>query len=100
MLEIEKQHLIFLRRVPILPLVLLAPTPNLLVETGMQSFTEAKWQFKDAIVCSQNEDVARGVEDRRAYLAMRQMLFYLREQVGIKCSIQITRDVRPDVFAL
>lgn len=40
-----------------------------LVETGVKALTEASWEFEDAVVCHQDDDVTGGVEDGGADFA-------------------------------
>jgi hypothetical protein len=43
----------------------------------MEPLTEADGEFKDTLICRENEDIARGVQDGRADFAVLQMFLHL-----------------------
>jgi hypothetical protein len=65
----------------------------------MQPVAEAHRQLKHAIICSQHQNVARGIEDGRADLAVLQMLLDLLFRLRRQRIIQIIGDVVPNMFA-
>jgi hypothetical protein len=73
---------------------------HLSIQTRMQALTESKRQLKDALICSEYQDVASGVEYRRANFAMFQVLLYLFQLLSRESSIQKTGDMLPNVFAV
>jgi hypothetical protein len=73
---------------------------KLLIETSMEPLTVTDWEFKDAIIGSQNKDVASRVDDCRADLTVLQVSLHQTECFNIKRVIEIIGDIRPDVLAL
>jgi len=66
----------------------------------VQTFAVADWKLEDTIICCEDENVARGVEDRRADLAVRKMLFDIDACLRIQGVVEIAGDVVPDVAAV
>jgi len=50
----------------------------------VEAFAISEGKLEDAIVCGKDEDVARGVEDSRADLAVSQMLFDIGTGLGVE----------------
>jgi hypothetical protein len=73
--------------------------PENLVEVGMQAPAEVEGQFEDAIVCHENNDVPCGVDDGRADLAVGQMAFDIRANLGIQRVVNVFGDLVPNVAA-
>ena len=71
-----------------------------LVEAGVKALTEAGGEFEDAVVCHEDDDVARGIEDGGTDLAGLKMLIDFRAQFGVHLGIDVGGDVLPDVFAV
>lgn len=69
-------------------------------EAGVEAFSVAYGEFVGAVIGSEDEDVASGIENGRAHFAAFEMLLDGGEQIGIELMIQILGDVFPDVFAL
>ena len=65
----------------------------------MQAFAEANRQLKHAFIRSEDYDVASGVQNGRADLAMLKVLLNILPNLLRQCSIQIVGDVTPNVFA-
>ena len=65
----------------------------------MQALAEANRQLKHAFIRGEDDDVARGVQNGRADLAVLEMLLNIQSNVLRQCSIQIAGDVTPNVFA-
>jgi hypothetical protein len=57
-------------------------------------------EFEDAVVCGEDEDVTRGVEDSGADLAVREMFFNVGAGLGVERVIEIAGDVVPDMAAV
>jgi hypothetical protein len=65
----------------------------------MQAFAEANRQLKHAFIRSKDDDVASGVQNGRADLAVLEMLLNIQPNILRQCGIQIVGDVTPNVFA-
>src|SRR5215470_2974599 len=66
----------------------------------MQTFAEINWQFEDAVIRHQNDDVARGIKHCRADFAMGQVLLYISAHGRIERPIDILGDAIPYVSAV
>ena len=66
----------------------------------MEALAVAKWQLEDAVVCGEDENVARGVEDGGADLAVLEMMLHVGACGFVEGVIQITGDLVPDVAAV
>jgi hypothetical protein len=66
----------------------------------VKPFTETNREFEDAIVGSQDDHVARRVQNGRADLAEIEMLLHSLTRLVGKRSIQVFRNVVPNVFAI
>jgi hypothetical protein len=66
----------------------------------MEPLTVTDRQFKNAIISSQNEDVASRVDDCRANLTVLQVSLHLLKRLSIERMIEIIGDICPYVLAL
>ena len=66
----------------------------------MKQFAEANRKFEDAIVGSQDDHVTRGVQNGRADLAVIQVLLHRVPRFVGERTIQIFRNVVPNVLAI
>ena len=66
----------------------------------MKQFAEANRKFEDAIVGSQDDHVALGVQNGRADLAVTQVLLHRVPRFVGERTIQIFRNVVPNVLAI
>ena len=73
---------------------------ELQIDARVKPFAETYRKFEDAIIGSQNDHVARGVENGRADLAVIQVLLHRVPRFLGERSIQIFRYVVPNVFAI
>jgi hypothetical protein len=69
-------------------------------EARVETFAVAEGKLEDAIVGGEDEDVARGVEDCGADLAVSKMLFNTGERFGVERVVDIAGDVVPDMAAV
>jgi hypothetical protein len=70
------------------------------IDASMQPFAETKREFKHAIIGSQDNYVARRVQDSRADFAIFKVLLDNRSRLFGKSGVQVIRDVGPNVFAI
>ena len=75
-------------------------THELQIDARVKPFAETYRKFEDAIIGNQNDHVARGIENGRADLAVIQVLLHRVPRFVGKRSIQIFRNVVPNVFAI
>src|SRR4051812_5716445 len=66
----------------------------------MESFAESGWEFKDAVVCHENDHIAGGIEHGGAYLACLEMPVDVGAELRVYVVLDVGRDVLPDVFAV
>src|SRR5260370_17430314 len=66
----------------------------------MQSLAVPHRQFERPVVRSQNQNIPRGIQNRRADFAVFQVQFDFFTQLGIHSLVDVLRDVLPDVFAI
>ena len=66
----------------------------------METLAIAEWELEDAIVRSEDEDVARGIEDGRANLAVGEVALDVCACGFVECVVQIAGDLVPDVTAI
>ena len=65
----------------------------------MQAFAEANRQLKHAFIRGEDDDVASGVQNGRADLAVLKVLLNIQPNFLRQRGIQIVGDVTPNVFA-
>jgi hypothetical protein len=68
-------------------------------EAGVEAFAVAYREFEGAIVGSEDEDVAGGIEDGGADLAVLEVQLDFAEEQRIELVIEILGDVFPNIFA-
>jgi hypothetical protein len=66
----------------------------------MQAFVEANRHLKRAFISGEDDDVASGVQNCGADLAVIEVLLNVQPNVRRQSRIQIVADVTPNVFAL
>ena len=73
---------------------------HLLIETCMKSLTETQWQLEDSFVSCQDQNISSGIQNCRANLAMLQMFLDFVQFRSFQATVEVARDVLPDVFAI
>src|SRR6185437_6602 len=73
---------------------------NLRFQSSMQAATVAKRQLKYTIVGREDQNVPGRVQNGGTNTAMLQMFLHLLQYIRIERSIQIARDVVPNVLAI
>lgn len=66
----------------------------------MKPLAETNWQFEDTVIGSQDDYISSGVQDRRADLAVVEMLLHNLPCLFRQRPVKIFRNVVPDVFAI
>jgi hypothetical protein len=66
----------------------------------MEALAETNRQLKHTIIGSQDDDVSRGIQNRRANFAVFEVLLNHCARFFRQCLIEIFGDVVPDVFAI
>ena len=70
------------------------------INPRVQSLAETNRQLKNTIIGSQDDDVSRGIQNRRANFAVFEVLLNHCARFFRQCLIEIFGDVVPDVFAI
>ncbi len=73
---------------------------ELQINAGVKSFPETNRKFEDSIIGSQDDDIARGVQNGGADIAVIQMLLHGIPRFVTQRSVQIFRNVVPNVLAI
>ena len=71
-----------------------------LAEAGVQAFAVAYREFEGTVVAGEDQDVASGIEDGGADLAVGQVLFDVGTSQGVKGVVEIAGDIVPYMAAV
>jgi hypothetical protein len=66
----------------------------------MQAVAIAHREFESSIIRNQHKNVSRGVEHGRAVPAVSKVSFDRLAQIGVNRSLDVVRDLAPNVFAI
>jgi hypothetical protein len=66
----------------------------------VKTLAVAEWKLEDAVIGSEDEDIARGVEDGGADLAMLEVALHVGAYGFVERVVEIAGDLVPDVAAV